>query len=216
MRSRTHPSPQQPPPWCRGLAVASICALWPAWARAEAPVCRAAADTQERAHAIPDHLLRSIAAVESAGHPWSVNADGVGRSFASKQDAIAFVQQAQYAGARYIDVGCFQIDLFFHPEAFADLQQAFDPGANAAYAARFLSSLHADAGDWGRAVGAYHSQDAALGSAYRSLVYAASDWPGVAKTVVMARLWFGMRVVVPGAATLDAPPAARLPRVFVP
>ncbi len=37
-------------------------------------------------------------------------------------------------GVQSIDVGCFQINMYYHPGAFATLEQAFDPRANAAYA----------------------------------------------------------------------------------
>ena len=38
-------------------------------------------------------------------------------------------------GARSIDVGCMQVNLLHHADAFASLEQAFDPVANARYAA---------------------------------------------------------------------------------
>ena len=43
---------------------------------------------------------------------------------------------------RSIDIGCAQVNLMHHPDAFASLEQAFDPMANADYAARFLKQLH--------------------------------------------------------------------------
>jgi soluble lytic murein transglycosylase-like protein len=44
----------------------------------------------------------------------------------------------------------------------------FDPDANAAYAARFLSELHAELGDWSRAAGAYHSRTPSFAWKYRA------------------------------------------------
>ena len=43
----------------------------------------------------------------------------------------------------------------------------FDPDANAAYAARFLSELYAEFGDWSRAAGAYHSRTPKFANRYR-------------------------------------------------
>jgi hypothetical protein len=71
-----------------------------------------------------------------------------------------------------IDVGCLQVNLMYHPDAFASLEDAFDPGHNADYAAHFLNTLYADSHDWKQAIGAYHSETPALGDAYRVLVLA--------------------------------------------
>ena len=59
-----------------------------------------------------------------------------------RRQAIAAVKALQARGVRSIDVGCMQINLSYHPHAFRDLDQAFDPHANAAYAERFLTQLY--------------------------------------------------------------------------
>ena len=74
-------------------------------------------------------------------------------------------------GRRSIDVGCMQVNLFHHPNAFPDLETAFDPGANAAYAARFLSSLYGISKNWNLAVAAYHSQTQERGEEYQRRVF---------------------------------------------
>ena len=51
------------------------------------------------------------------------------------------VRKLQRRGVRNIDVGCMQVNLRYHPKAFKSLGQAFDPRANAAYAAGFLRKL---------------------------------------------------------------------------
>ena len=113
---------------------------------------------------------------ERAPWPYSVNADGKGYRFPDAQAAIDFVRQARGSGARFIDVGCFQIDLENHPDAFTTLEQAFDPQANANYAAGFLNRLHAKLGSWGAAIAGYHSQTPSLGLPYARLVLA--SWHG--------------------------------------
>jgi soluble lytic murein transglycosylase-like protein len=60
----------------------------------------------------------------------------------------------------------------YHPNAFVSLDEAFDPGANARYAARFLNALYAQGKDWAHAISAYHSETPALGEPYRVLVMA--------------------------------------------
>ena len=62
------------------------------------------------------------------------------------------------------------------PLPVASLDDAFDPTANAAYAARFLSALYTETGSWEAAAGRYHSVTPALGEAYRERVLA--QWSG--------------------------------------
>jgi hypothetical protein len=151
------------------------------------PSCVAAGRAAEQVAALPAGLLVSIGIVESGrvdaltGHiapwPWTVNADGRGRYLASRAEAVAFVRFAQASGARDIDVGCFQVSLEQHPDAFTDLDQAFDPAVNAAYAAKFLDRLKAETGSWDTAIADYHSAEPDLGLPYQRRVLAA--WHGM-------------------------------------
>jgi hypothetical protein len=155
--------------------------------RVDAPrdLCGAAILAAEREAALPPGLLAAIGRVESArpdpvtgrvlSWPWTINAEGEGRFFASQAEAVAAVQELAVRGVRVVDVGCMQVNLFHHAEAFASLEQAFDPVANARYAARFLKRLHAAAGDWVTAAGHYHSTTAERAEGYRTRVLAA--WP---------------------------------------
>ena len=45
----------------------------------------------------------------------------------TRQQAVAAVQALQARGVRSIDVGCLQVNLMYHPIAFASLDDAFDP-----------------------------------------------------------------------------------------
>ena len=120
---------------------------------------------------MPNGLLRSIGQVETGNRPWSVDRDGSGVSFASADDAISYVEQ-EATSARYVDVGCFQIDLAYHPDAFRSLAEAFDPVANAMAAGRYLLSLRRGTSSWPEAVGRYHSGQPDPGRAYAARVYA--------------------------------------------
>jgi Transglycosylase SLT domain len=145
-------------------------------------MCEAAISSAEYADRLPAHLLGAIARVESgrpdprtgrlAPWPWTINAEGIGAFFPTKAAAIAAVQQLQARGVRSIDVGCLQINLMFHPNAFASLDEAFDPRANALYAAHFLNELRAGTHDWLQAIADYHSQAPVLGKDYRNRVVA--------------------------------------------
>ena len=144
-------------------------------------LCEAAITRAQAARDLPDGLLPALARVESgrpdaAGAarpwPWTIDVEGQGRFFATKAEAVAAVQDLQALGVRSIDVGCLQVNLMYHPAAFASLEQAFDPAANAAYAARFLVALHARDNDWTHAIASYHSETPQLGAAYRTRVLA--------------------------------------------
>ena len=104
--------------------------------------------------------------------PWTINVGGQGFFFPTKALAVATVRELLASGVQSIDVGCLQVNLMFHPAAFASLEQAFDPIANARYAARFLDALYDRSKDWTQAAGDYHSQTPILGAAYRNLVLA--------------------------------------------
>lgn len=148
-------------------------------------LCRAAITSAARAFAIPSGLLEAIGRVESGRRdptngaflpwPWTVDADGSGSFYATKAEAIAAVKKDQAAGIRSIDVGCMQINLLHHPDAFASLEQAFDPASNAAYAARFLRKLHGETGNWPQAAAFYHSTTPEIADPYERRVMAA--WP---------------------------------------
>ena len=147
-----------------------------------AVVCETAVTSAEFSANLPPRLLHAISLTESGridpktgavrAWPWTINAEGEGRFFETRDDAIAAVRALQARGVQSIDVGCNQVNLMFHPHAFASLEEAFDPRGNSAYAARFLNALYAESRDWQRAIAAYHSETPALGDAYRVLVMA--------------------------------------------
>ena len=187
-----------------------LLALWltPA-ARAQTPdptlQCRAAIARAEQDAQIPAGLLQAIGRVESGRRnpetgvagpwPWTINAEGRGHFFPTREAAIAAVRELQGRGVRIIDVGCMQVNLHHHPRAFASLDEAFDPVSNARYAAHFLTQLQAARTDWITAAGNYHSQTPELAQAYRARVQAA--WPAA-----QARLAEDRALVEAGAAIL--------------
>jgi soluble lytic murein transglycosylase-like protein len=146
-------------------------------------VCRQAIVAAERAHGIPSHLLAAIARVESGRRdpasrsfnpwPWTINMDGQGSFYDDKAQAVAAAVSMRPHVATSIDVGCMQISLIFHPDAFPDMGRAFDPASNADYGARFLAQLFEKTNSWPRAVELYHSATPEIGQEYGQRVYAA-------------------------------------------
>ena len=164
--------------------VAMLCG---AVAEAAAPIpeaslqCRLAVALVERAAGVPPRLMAAIARVESGRAdgqggvhpwPWTINVEGAGYVYDSKAEAIAAVRGFQARGARSIDVGCMQVNLMYHPTAFTSLEEAFDPMANARYAAKFLGDLYGQTRDWVKATAMYHSATPALGETYQRKVMA--------------------------------------------
>lgn len=139
---------------------------------AHAVSCAEAARSAEQTWGLPPGLLLAIGDVESGLTPYALNVEGRPIRPDSMADAVVTVRTHQSAGVKSIDVGCFQINLRWHPTAFAFLEQAFDPTANALYAARYLSELYGQSGSWTNAVGLYHSANAGFQDAYRGLVIA--------------------------------------------
>ena len=104
--------------------------------------------------------------------PWTINVGGAGQYFATKAQAIAAVAALQAQGVQSIDVGCMQVNLMHHPDAFASLDQAFDPAANAAYAVRFLTDLYGATKSWPKSIAAYHSNAPDIAADYQRRVLA--------------------------------------------
>ena len=154
-------------------------------ARAIGP-CEQAAVEAEQEFNLPTGLLMAIGRVESGRYdpatgnivpwPWTIDVAGDGRQFETAAEAIRTTELLRVGGARNIDVGCFQVSLLYHPNAFRDMTEAFDPTANGRYAGQLLASLKARLGGWSDAVAAYHSADPARGVPYREKVFA--SWSG--------------------------------------
>ncbi len=165
-------------------------AAWPVFLPPPRPVteippeqaCRSAVAAAATQAGIPVPLALGIAQVESgrrgadgsvAPWPWSINVEGTDHVYPTEAAAIAGVQAFQAAGARSIDVGCMQVNLMYHPDAFATLADGFDPARNAAYAMRFLLELRGQVADWPQAAARYHSATPELGASYLRKVEAA-------------------------------------------
>ena len=131
-------------------------------------VCMEATQKIEQEYNIKQHLLTTISNVESGrwnqarkqklAWPWTVNAQGKGRYYASKAEAVREVKRLQKAGVKSIDVGCMQINLAYHPKAFKSIEEAFDP----------VKNLYENKdNDWIKAAMAYHSSIPHKGQRYK-------------------------------------------------
>jgi hypothetical protein len=136
----------------------------------DAVALRAAAET-----GVPRDVLRAISLTETGRSrggtlvtwPWTVNVEGKGHWFETRDEAVDYAERSYALGARSFDIGCFQLNYRWHGAHFATIAEMFDPLANARYAARFLVTLYAESGDWSVAAGTYHSRTEVYAARYR-------------------------------------------------
>ncbi|MGH6919622.1 MAG: transglycosylase SLT domain-containing protein [Geminicoccaceae bacterium] len=206
-----------------GLVVAAL----PLTGLASTDDCGAIADRMERTEDIPPGLLQAVALAESGrlhpahgdsrAWPWTVRSGPDSFYLPSKELALSKVRELRAAGRSNIDVGCMQINLGHHSDAFASLEEAFDPVSNVAYGARFLRQLREETRSWAKATGRYHSADPDRGQAYRARVYRQwrdlrrrqGDAPLITEAVFVGA---GLARLAGGAATSrpDGAPSARV------
>lgn len=123
----------------------------------------------EKKHNLPVNSLYSISLHETAKKhsrhnilvvwPWTVmnNKEKKGYHFKTQNEAIGYAKMQFVSGNKNLDVGCMQINLKYHPDAFVSLDQAFSPKSNIAYGAYFLNKNREKLGSIEKAIGRYHS-----------------------------------------------------------
>lgn len=164
------------------FALLSLTATAPA-AADDALLCLRETARIEKKEGIQKNLLSAISLVETGRYrkeyptgvawPWTVRTAEKGMYFDTKEAAIAYVRQLRENGEDSIDVGCMQINLKFHPDAFKDLDEAFDPAKNIAYAVTFLKRNYKETRSWGAAATQYHSKNAEKAMKYEDLLLGA-------------------------------------------
>ena len=122
----------------------------------EQEMARAASTT-----GVPLNVLYSVGLTETGQRgelgPYEMNVDGRDVHSNSLAEAMARFAAAKAGGAKFIDVGCMQINVHFHGARFRSLVEMFDPARNVDYAASFLKTLKAQVGSWTLAVARYNA-----------------------------------------------------------
>ncbi|OPB30099.1 Transglycosylase SLT domain-containing protein [Bartonella sp. WD12.1] len=124
-------------------------------------VCEAEMIGTSKRYGIPLGILYAIGLTET-GHkeslqPYALNIDGKTVFAKTQAEALRIFKTAQQRGAKLIDVGCMQINYFYHRKHFSSVAEMLQPHVNVDYAARFLLSLHQKEGNWTMAVARYHA-----------------------------------------------------------
>ena len=125
---------------------------------------------------IPGNLLLGIGLQEAGMSrdgaftvwPWTANSEGRGRYFDSRRAAEDWVSSEIAQGRGSVDLGCMQINLDWHPDAFDSVEEGLDPAANVDYAARLLTGHYRRTGSWEEAASDYQSRSDDVGQAYLS------------------------------------------------
>lgn len=161
------------------LGLAVLCA--PAALAATVPDCEAMAARIGAAEGLPAGLLPAISRIESGRRmgkttrawPWTLNHAGKGLFFETRAEAMAYLRKTVAKGPRNIDVGCMQINNYWHGKEFPSLDAMMEPETNIRYAVRYLKELFRETGSWDAAVRRYHSPDPERGARYHRAFSAA-------------------------------------------
>ena len=151
------------PTWRRSIVVALfICSAGTASASTDnARPCESEMARAAQVHGIPLGILYAVGLTETgrrgALYPYALGAEGQTVFAKNLDDAIANFEAMRHRGVKLIDLGCMQINHYFHGDKFDSVRAMFDPAKNVDYAARFLKALKAREGSWTMAVARYNA-----------------------------------------------------------
>jgi soluble lytic murein transglycosylase-like protein len=122
----------------------------------EREVARAA-----RVHGIPLGVLYAVGLTETGRrgtlYPYALGAEGQTVFAKDLDDAMVNFEAMRRRGVKLIDLGCMQINHYYHGDKFDSVRAMFDPAKNVDYAARFLKELKQREGSWTMAVARYNA-----------------------------------------------------------
>jgi soluble lytic murein transglycosylase-like protein len=112
-------------------------------------------------HGIPLGILYAVGLTETgrrgALHPYALGAEGQTVFAGNIDDAMASFEIMRQKGIKLIDLGCMQINHYYHGDKFGSVRAMFDAAKNVDYAARFLKELKQREGSWTMAVARYNA-----------------------------------------------------------
>lgn len=110
---------------------------------------------------VPIGILYAVGLTETGRRnslqPYALNIDGRAVFYSTAGAALAGYERATAAGAKFIDIGCMQINAYYHSSEFASIGAMLAPARNVDYAARFLKKLRQREGSWTMAVARYNA-----------------------------------------------------------
>jgi len=112
-------------------------------------------------HGVPLGMLYAVGLAETGNRgslqPYAMNIEGRAYFAQSASDALRRFEEARRTGAKLIDLGCMQINHYYHRERFDSLESMLSPRENVEYAAEYLKQLRLREGSWTMAVARYHA-----------------------------------------------------------
>ena len=130
-------------------------------ATASTGVCESEIVAAAAKYDVPAGILYSVGLTETGRkgslQPYAMNIEGKAFFASSAEDVLNRFAEARAQGAKLIDLGCMQINYYFHGENFASPSEMLDPKKNVEYAARFLANPHSRHETWTMAVARYHA-----------------------------------------------------------
>lgn len=127
----------------------------------ETHVCEREMIAAAKRYDVPLAVLYAVGRTETGQggtlHPYALNLQGPAVFAADLTEALRRFESARKNGIKLIDVGCMQINHYFHAGQFRSLEAMFDPHENVDYAARFLKELREREGSWTLAAARYHA-----------------------------------------------------------
>ncbi len=124
-------------------------------------VCEKQMTIAAKKHGVPLGILYAIGLTETGRrntlHPYALNISGKSVFPKSKSEALEKLVEAQNQGNKLIDLGCMQINIYYHSRKFASAGDMLDPQQNVNYAALFLKKLFKREGTWTLAAARYHA-----------------------------------------------------------
>lgn len=126
-----------------------------------AQVCETYMIVSSKRENVPLGVLYAVGLTETGRkgslHPFALNIEGKSVFTKSSTEAVAAFSRARSRGKKLIDLGCMQINHYYHGEEFPSVEAMLDPAQNVSYAAKFLRELKEREGSWTMAVARYHA-----------------------------------------------------------
>ena len=124
-------------------------------------ICEQEMVAAARKYHVPLGVLYAVGLTETGRrnslYPYALNIEGSAKFPPTATAAKADVLKARRQGKKLIDIGCMQINQYYHGSKFRSVEQMLQPRANVQYAARFLKELRQRQGSWTMAVARYHA-----------------------------------------------------------
>jgi soluble lytic murein transglycosylase-like protein len=125
------------------------------------PICEQHISDAAVAQGVPLGILYAVALTETGAggqlNPYALNIEGESFLAKSHSEAVAAFHAARKEDKILIDLGCMQINHFYHKSQFQSVEAMLDPRTNIHYAAKLLKTLKIQHGNWTDAISYYHA-----------------------------------------------------------